>query len=116
MSDVERREVRLRLIEGQAVPVPALWPKAMRGLVDDLRAAGWLFGVEHGEDTGGAPWLCVRAAHAPTERGIRVTWHTRGTGTYRLFSAMLSRPYRGWSDRSVSALRAEIRGARGEVA
>lgn len=105
---VKRREWALSMIEGQTIPVPDLWPKAMRDLVDDLRANGWPFRVDHGEDTGGSPYLTVNARHRESERGVRATWHTRGTGTYRLFSAMLFRPYRGWRDLAVKALRAEI--------
>lgn len=104
----KRREWTLSMIEGRTVPVPDLWPKAMRGLVDDLRATGWLFQVEHGEDTGGAPYLTVRARHRESEREVRATWHTRNTGTYRLFSAMLFRPYAGWRDLAVKALRSEV--------
>lgn len=102
----EWRDWVLRRIQGQTVPVPDLWPVRMRDLVRAAQAAGWAVLVGHAQDSGGSPYLTVTAVDTmePERLGLEVkaTWHTRATGTYRLFSCLLFRPYRGWVDVTVT--------------
>lgn len=90
------------------------WPKGMRDLVTDLESACWRVQVGSGVDTGDNPWLTVEAVD-PTApiNSVRVTWHTRGTGTYRLFTCIFRRPYRGWADSSLRQVRAFVSEAGG---
>jgi hypothetical protein len=66
-------------------------PANARELIDACLDNGWSILVQHGIDTGSSPYISVEAAK-PTNRKIKVTWHTRNTGTYRLFSCMTGRP------------------------
>lgn len=103
----ERREARLRLMDGYSVPTPWCWPKRMQELVTAVRAAGWRYLVSYGTDNGGNPFLTVQAAEdGDLGKKINTTWHTRATNgrTYRLFSAMACRPYQGWHDVTVKRL------------
>lgn len=50
---------------------------------------GWSAALAHGEDTGGAPFVSVQAKRADGA-DVRVVWHIRGHGTYRLFSCMVN--------------------------
>lgn len=104
MTPAEAREVRLALIEGATVPVPWLWPSRLRDLVRTAQAAGWLVGVGQGVDSGGSPFLSVEAREPGDARKIKATWHTRSTGTYRLFSAMLFEPWEGWRHTTAARL------------
>jgi hypothetical protein len=108
-ADVKRREWALEQIEGRTVPVPDRWPARMRELVRALQAAGWVVAVDHHEDSGGSPFLSVRAVERDGgERKLQGCWHTRGTGTYRLFSMLLFRPYQGWHHLTVRAVLAAV--------
>ena len=63
--------------------------------------AGWSVMLLHGVDTGDSPFVSVEAKR--DDRHIRVTWHTRQTGTYRLFSCAIGR-----RDVSLKAARSEL--------
>ncbi|WP_431977615.1 hypothetical protein [Micromonospora haikouensis] len=75
-------------------------PRAAAQLLDTARAAGWrILAVTH-QDSGGAPYLKVQVAHprpprhspdGPNVWWYEATWHTRGTGTYRLFGSTSAR-------------------------
>lgn len=66
-------------------------PLKCRELIIELMDAGWSFVVQHGKDTGDHPFISVEAKKAKDGGTIRVTWHTRATGTYRLFSCMVNK-------------------------
>lgn len=85
-------------------------PTRARALLDAAIDHGWAVAWQPGSDTSGAPFVTVRAVDTDTE--IRVTWHTRATGTYRLFSAIAREPgSRGWRDVTLTQAEAIIRRA-----
>lgn len=55
-------------------------------LINNLLLSRWSFVVNHGTDTGGSPYINVEAAR--DNQKLYITWHTRETGTYRLFSCL----------------------------
>jgi hypothetical protein len=71
-----------------------------------LRAidSGWSASLVHGSDTGANPFVTVTAQRAAAPYRVRVTWHTRETGTYRLSSAMVGQ-HRGLRDVSLTKAR-----------
>ena len=64
-------------------------PLKCRELVITLMDGGWSFMVNHGKDTGDHPFISVEARRGHGH--VMVTWHTRATGTYRLFSCMVNK-------------------------
>ncbi len=66
-------------------------PLKCRELIIELMDAGWSFVVQHGKDTGDHPFISIEAQKAKGGETIRVTWHTRATGTYRLFTCMVNK-------------------------
>ena len=64
-------------------------PAKTRELVTTLADGGWSFVVNHGKDTGEHPFVSTEGRRGNDH--IMVTWHTRATGTYRLFSCMVNR-------------------------
>lgn len=62
------------------------FPIKAKELVTALIDGEWSFAVKHGVDTGNSPYFGIEAIHG--DRKLRVSWHTRATGTYRLFSCM----------------------------
>jgi hypothetical protein len=91
-------------------------PKAAAGLLDAAREAGWLWALSWQADTSGNPFVSLHLGYledAPAEDPdmlaalrayqIRATWHTRDTGTLRLFSLIVQQPRQDWRDRSVKA-------------
>ena len=71
---------------------------AARVLADAANTTGWVTGWVEGKDNGDNPFFTL---HIGKKGGAyyTLTWHTRGTGTYRLFSK-LYRPEPGanWVD------------------
>ena len=61
---------------------------AARNFAVDAIDAGWSVLLRHGIDTGDNPFVNVEARRGHDH--IVVTWHTRATGTYRLFSCMVN--------------------------
>ena len=72
---------------------------------------GWDAIVSHGVDTGGAPYVTVRAQRPDPERYIDVTWHTRDTGTYRLFHCLVGRSRHSVRDAPLKTARALVDGS-----
>lgn len=70
------------------------FPKNARPLVDALLEAGWSFVVMHGADTGSSPYVSVEGKGDDSE--VKCTWHTRETGTYRLFTCLVRSPGQAW--------------------
>jgi pterin-4a-carbinolamine dehydratase len=64
-------------------------PAKCKELIDALVDAGWNFMVNQGTDTGDHPFISIEARRG--RRDVRITWHTRATGTYRLFSCMVNK-------------------------
>lgn len=84
----ERLQMQGRIVMGGLPAVEFRPPKAMRELLDAALTHGRDFKVTHGDD-GTSPFVTVvvgwfAGEEIPTT--IRASWHTRGTGTYRLFS------------------------------
>jgi len=64
-------------------------PAKCKDLISALTDGGWSFVVNHGTDTGDSPFISIEARRGKVH--IMITWHTRATGTYRLFSCMVNR-------------------------
>lgn len=79
---------------------------AARELALEAVAKGWTVGWMTGEDNGSNPFIVL---HVGKREGAyyTLTWHTRGTGTYRLFSKTVrSAPGRPWASApSLKAIR-----------
>jgi len=69
--------------------VSATYPKKLGDVVGGLLDYGWNFVVNHGKDTGNSPYISVEARR--DNESLIITWHTRATGTYRLFTCMADR-------------------------
>lgn len=86
----------------------AALPKAAAGLLDAMKRSGWRWSVGWSEDTAGHLFVTIRGGIRP-EAQVDATWHTRGTGTLRLFGLLLrsgpvhSITRRGWHDASLRA-------------
>ena len=65
------------------------YPTKLKDVVDGLYGYGWNFMLNHGKDTGNSPFISIEARR--DREDIRITWHTRATGTYRLFSCMVNK-------------------------
>ena len=65
------------------------YPPKLSDLVVELTAYGWSFMLNHGKDTGGSPFISIEARRG--NQDVRITWHTRATGTYRLLSCMVNK-------------------------
>lgn len=66
-------------------------PLKCREFIIELMDAGWSFVVQHGKDTGDSPYISIEAKRSKESDTIRATWHTRATGTYRLFTCMVNK-------------------------
>lgn len=64
-------------------------PTKCQHLITALALGGWSFVVNHGKDTGDSPFISIEARRG--NQDVRITWHTRETGTYRLFSCMVNK-------------------------
>lgn len=84
--------------------------------------AGWSVAINHSVDTGNSPFVTVEASRpgkASTENighmegaaYFRVTWHTRGTGTYRLFDCQLGEFRYKLHAATLTAVTAKIEGS-----
>ena len=69
---------------------------------------GWSASYVHGEDTAGNPHITVTARGDKGE-AVRVTWHTRKTGTYRLFNVLTRGPVGGWRDGTLTSAKVHIK-------
>ena len=59
-------------------------PVAAAELIGLAYDGQWSFLLQHNVDSGGAPYVNFKAKRGLTE-SVEVSWHTRQTGTYRLF-------------------------------
>lgn len=81
-------------------------PPALTALITLLDSTGWSYSLQHGLDSSGHPFITINGIpHWDDITAIRATWHTRNTGTLRLFSCMARQPYRGWRDMPLSKIR-----------
>jgi len=64
-------------------------PQKFHDLIRELIGNGWSFLVNQGKDTGDHPYISAEARRG--RQDIRITWHTRAAGTYRLFSCMVNK-------------------------
>lgn len=80
----------------------ALPPKA-KALLDAMQASGWRWSVVWSVDTGDNAFVGIRGGARP-EVQVNATWHTRGTGTLRMFGLLVRGGTvhgRGWCDASL---------------
>lgn len=82
---------------------PPRWqaPKKLTEIVAIALERGRSYSVIHGTDTGDNPFVALTVGWDGHE--VRMTWHTRSTGTYRLFSAIVRTPTRDWHDVTATA-------------
>lgn len=66
-------------------------PAKLADVVTELLDHGWSFLVQHGKGTGEHPFISIEAKKSKDGDTVRITWHTRATGTYRLFSCMVNK-------------------------
>ena len=89
---------------------PASACKGARDLLEHAIAHGWTVAWQPDEDSGGAPFVTIRAVRDGGNVDIRVTWHTRNTGTYRMTSAISRGGARGWHDITLTRARQLLAG------
>ena len=82
------------------------WPS--RAFLETALDHGWSAAYQRGKDSGGSPYITIEASRPNGDkRGtiarLTVTWHTRDTGTYRLFGCMTAAHGSDWRDRSLKA-------------
>lgn len=76
-------------------------PKRLPLLTGALTANRWSYVLNHSEDTGGSPYIAIEARRG--QDSVMVTWHTRATGSYRLFTCMHNK-----RNKSLAALMDEL--------
>jgi hypothetical protein len=64
-------------------------PSKCKEFIGALTDNMWSFVVNHGKDTGDSPFISTEARRGNDH--VMITWHTRATGTYRLFSCMVNK-------------------------
>lgn len=67
------------------------YPSKLSDVVTALLDHGWSFVLQHGTDTGNSPFISVEAKKSKDGETIHITWHTRATGTYRLFTCCINK-------------------------
>jgi hypothetical protein len=65
------------------------YPKRLNEVVTSLVDYGWSFVVQHNKDTGDHPYIGIEARR--DTQHVMITWHTRATGTYRIFTCMVNK-------------------------
>jgi hypothetical protein len=70
----------------QDAPAGFALPKAAVGLLNTAALSGWTTGWQWAEDSGNSPFVTVHVADPDSREYFKYTWHSRGTGTLRLFS------------------------------
>jgi hypothetical protein len=63
-------------------------PKAAVAMLNTAALARWRTGWEWAEDNGGSPFVTVHVGDPDSREYFKYTWHSRGTGTLRLFSRL----------------------------
>lgn len=74
--------------DNQGAPGGLELPAAARNLINTASAAGWVTGWVWESDKGGSPFVTVHVMSDATGEYFKYTWHSRGTGTLRLFSRL----------------------------
>lgn len=74
-------------------------PRAAVKMLTTAALAKWLTGWQWSVDSGGNPFVSIHVGDRETGEYFKYVWHTRGTGTLRLFSRT-HRATRGrqWTD------------------
>jgi len=65
------------------------YPAKLTEVINGLTDYGWSFVLNHGKDTGEHPYIAIEGGRG--NEHVMVTWHTRATGTYRLFTCMFNK-------------------------
>jgi hypothetical protein len=65
------------------------YPAKLKDVTTSLLDYGWSFVLQHGKDTGDHPYINIEARR--DSQHVYITWHTRATGTYRLFTCMVNK-------------------------
>lgn len=81
-------------------------PEKLHTLTRTAINNGWNALVNHGVDTGCAPFVNVRLKN--TEHDIHASWHTRRSGTYRWDGAIVNNRQTGVSYTRVLAMAQEV--------
>ncbi|MFE7744439.1 hypothetical protein [Nocardia sp. NPDC057455] len=80
---------------------PFVPPKALTQLIDAAIAHKRAFSIVHGVDTGDCPFVQFKAVWLPegcdVQTKVEMSWHTRGTGTYRFFSGIACGYWHDWT-------------------
>ncbi|MFD4699823.1 hypothetical protein [Streptomyces niveus] len=63
-------------------------PKAAVALINTAALSGWRTGWQWSADNSGSPFVKVHVGDADTRECFTFTWHSRDTGTLRLFSKL----------------------------
>lgn len=92
-------------VDGDVHAAPFTLPDRASSLVHALLVHGWATKTVHGLDTANNRFVSVEACRGDHE--LRLTWHTRDSGTYRLFSALARGDGRGrgWHTTTLTAAR-----------
>ncbi|GAB36183.1 hypothetical protein [Gordonia otitidis] len=83
-------------------------PKSLQHTINNALHSRRSFAVSHGKDTGDHPFVSLTVRWDGHE--LRLTWHTRTTGTYRFFSGLAATPTTGWRDVTLAQANTLIRG------
>lgn len=86
---------------------PAEATKA-RDLLTRALDAGWGGSFQRFTTFDGDPYVAVTIQHPDTGDAFKATWHTRGTGAYRLSDAMRRGQGRNWVDVPLKDITAAI--------
>lgn len=76
--------------DGRITDIAALPVKAARDLVSLVEGSGWKWVAAEGKDNASNPFVTIVVGDVATGEQYKITWHTRATGTYRLFSKIMS--------------------------
>lgn len=88
-------------------------PAKLRHMMDTAVDAGRSLILAHGIDSGDHPYVALTVKWDNHE--VRATWHTRATGSYRLFSAIARYPHHPWHDVTADRAIELIRDSGGEA-
>lgn len=90
---------------------PLTQPVKARQFLNEALDRDWSGALTRGHDSGSAPYATVIVRDAAGTE-MRLTWHTRATGTYRLFSAMRRTPRKDWHDVTLKEAQAALSASR----
>lgn len=75
-------------LNGGEAPAGFALPKASVELINVAALSKWSVGWTWDSDLNGSPFVKVQVGDAETREIFSFTWHSRGTGTLRLFSKL----------------------------